>query len=144
MNKRVFFIWSICLLAIVPLLAGCDKDDEEDLIVVESFAGTDGMEGERIVMELEDVPAVIVGKDSLGEYVIVGIGETLSFINDIPTLIGVPKKEWGTHDFPLQTKVRVSLSVTNVVQYEVSNLYTIDRPLIAIRKTYLREIKTMD
>lgn len=144
MNKRVFFIWSICLLAIVPLLAGCDKDDEEDLIVVESFAGTDGMEGERIVMELEDVPAVIVGKDSLGEYVIVGIGETLSFINDIPTLIGVPKKEWGTHDFPLQTKVRVSLSVTNVVQYEVSNLYTIDRPLVAIRKTYLREIKTMD
>ena len=61
MNKKLFFIWSICLLAIVPLLAGCDKDDEEGegLIVVESFEGTDGMEGERIIAELEDVPAVI-------------------------------------------------------------------------------------
>lgn len=60
MNKKLFFICSVFLLAIVPLLTGCDKDDEEeDLIVLENFENAENVAGEKILYELEDVPAYI-------------------------------------------------------------------------------------
>ncbi|WP_455623693.1 hypothetical protein [Parabacteroides sp.] len=146
MNKRLFFICSICLLAIVPLLAGCDKDEEEEneLIIVESFEGTDGMEGERIIAELEDVPAVILQNDSYEEYVIIGLEDTWNYTDGIPSLIGIPKKEWNTYDFPSQTKVRVSVSITNVERRIEHNIFPMDYSLDTIRKSYLRNIKIIN
>lgn len=142
MNKKVFFFWSICLLAIVPLLVGCEKDDEVgDLIIVESFEGTDGMEGERILYDLEEVSAVIVQDDTFEEYVIFGLEETWKYSNVIPSLIGISKKEFAAYDFPIQTKIWVSLSITNVERHTESNTFPIDYSVGTVRKAYLKEIK---
>lgn len=155
MNKKLFFIWSICLLAIVPLLAGCDKDDEEGegLIVVESFEGTDGVEGERIIAELEDVPAVIryerheyvslCHADHAEEYY---INENLSYsLEIIKALIAIKTAEFDDYDLPLNTKVYISASITNVVRHFDDSVLDDDwfwhpGPIYQ-HKAYLKEIR---
>ena len=142
MNKRVFFIWSFCLLAIVPLLAGCDKDDDkEDLIIVESFEGTDGMEGEKIIAELEDVPAVILQNDSYEEYVLIGFEKTWNYTYHTPSLIGISKNKLDIDDFPPHTEIQVSLSITNVERNVNANIFPMDYSLDPIRKAYLKDIR---
>lgn len=142
MNKNLFFIWSICLLAIVLLLAGCDKDDEpEDLIVVKSFEGTDGMEGERILFELEETPAVILQNDSYKECVLIGLEETWNHSYHIPPLIGISKDKLNIEDFPPQTEIQVSLLITNVERNVEANIFPMDLSLNPIRKAYLKDIR---
>ncbi|WP_165154371.1 hypothetical protein [Parabacteroides sp. ZJ-118] len=142
MNKKLFFIWSICLLAIVPPLAGCDKENEEgeELIVVERFEGTDGMKGERILFELEDAPAIVLQNDSYEEYALIGLEKTWNYTYRTPSLIGVSKKRLGIDDLPPQTEIRVSLSITNVERNVEANIFPMDHSLDPIRKAYLKAI----
>lgn len=152
MRKRVFCIWSICLLALMPLLMGCDKEDEEeDLILVESFVGTDGMEGEKIVMELEDVPAYIMQDDTIDDYVIIGYSnpdEVAERGNEAKeeysaNRIGISTQEFSEFDIPLHSKIYISASVTNVerVLNDGPSIWPMDSSLDNLRKAYLRDIR---
>lgn len=163
MNKKLFFIWSMCLLAIVPLLAGCDKDDEEEeeLILVESFEGTDGMEGEKILFELEDVPAVVL--DDHQGYISISYSQYADEfwttdlthsrkqeIEDdiIKHRIGVSSQEFNQYDIPFNTKVYISVSVTNLKRRLALENDTLD-PWFDIeswnklfqKKAYLKDIR---
>lgn len=136
MRKRVFCIWSICLLALMPLLMGCDKEDEEeDLILVESFAGTDGMEGEKILFELKDVPAYVLDNSIGGsEYVSVFYSEHADdyWLKDlspsqkekikddiIKCRIAISLQELSQYDIPFNSKVYISAHVTNIIRRQM-------------------------
>ena len=137
-NALASFLLALLLCA---GMAGCSDDEEDDRIIVETFNGTDGMEGERITQELKYVPAYVRYADLTG-YVSVfysqyadvywlkdesnpnivkfttwyelysgGTDEEWDVINH---RIGIPLKDFEQYDIPFDSKVYISASVTNI------------------------------
>lgn len=58
MKKRVFLIWSILAIAVIPLLVGCGDDEKQEENQDFPYYADIGEE-EQIVLELDSVPAYI-------------------------------------------------------------------------------------
>lgn len=132
-RKGKWKTWTSFLLAALLCagVAGCSDDDEDDRIIVETFEGTDGMEGERITQELEDVPAYVthawdgyvsvfyskyadifwLAPDSTWKEHGFGYDEEWDVINH---RIGIPLKDFEQYDIPFYSKVYISASITNI------------------------------
>lgn len=144
MNKKLFFIWSMCLLAIMPLLVGCDKDDEEEveLIVLENFENAENVAGEKILYELEDVPAYIYYNSP--KHVSISLEQDNGLSPNIPRHIDILLKDWCAEILPRYSKVRVSLSITNVVYYTLSDNFSMDMTLYPVYKGYLKDLEVIE
>lgn len=126
MNKRVFFIWSICLLAIVPLLAGCDKDEEENYMISEECTCPcyAEIEDEHIVSEITEVPGFVY--QYFGQYVFISYAEHAEeFFKNIREFtdeerdeiyekaIGVLATDFDKYRLSIGNRVYVSAYITN-------------------------------
>lgn len=157
MNKRRF-IRSLLALPLVPWLAGCDKDDEEEeLIIVESFAGTDGMKGEKILFELKNVPAVVRYEQNgyvtvyYSKYADEYFKDNRLHCQDIKDIaakrIGIALEEFNTYDIPFNSKIYISSAVTNITKFhsddrdEFDWWFGLEYEEFLYKKAYLKDIR---
>ncbi|WP_455634356.1 hypothetical protein [Parabacteroides sp.] len=124
MKKRVFLIWSILAIAVIPLFISCKNDKEmtEDDYPFYADMGED----EQVVLELKDEPAYVY--DYYRQYVFICYSKYADEyylspnINDLPQeviedvhahRIGVLASNFYKYNLPLNSKVYISVSVTN-------------------------------
>lgn len=63
---------------------------------------------------------------------------------NIPRHIDILNKDWCAEILPRYSKVRVPLSITNVVYYTLSDNFSMDMTLYPIYKGYLKDLEVIE